>query len=277
MLNTNQIGAKKTLGETFLKKMSRVADQASRSLSEDQTRIGQLLVDTGAIGRQALEHNLGVAWSSSQLIGTVLTSRGLVDEACIDRAVRTQAMIKSGLSPMVGRMILRYANMANMTADEAMEAFSIESEEQALDSWLYELLSNCENYWQDLLNESKAAAKKSNVSWSRYCVRNGVITLNILAAAMHTLALVDLGRMSFDDAVALVRAVSTRSGAWPVLLRCHIQQQANDLEWINLPATLYVRESLSERTALDLICLSHKNNTDARTLIAKHDLLSMTA
>ena len=54
MLNSN-LSSAKALRETFLNKMARVVASASPSMTDEETRLGQLLVSTGNLSEKSLE------------------------------------------------------------------------------------------------------------------------------------------------------------------------------------------------------------------------------
>lgn len=273
MLNSN-LSSAKALRETFLNKMAQVVASAAPSMTDEETRLGQLLVSTGNLSEATLQKSLELANSVKLPLGVVLLMNGMIRPETIDRAVHLQSMIHRGLPPSFARIIMRYASVADVTADEALQDFSMDNEKSALDCWLAQVVMAADILTFEQIDDIRMRARKADVSWARYATEQGIISIAVLSAAMHAVVLMDLNELSYGDAVALVRAVASKPSAMSVLLRVHVPKHNFDAATINLPALLYASDVVSERDALDLLSLSHKRKCDPFELIYTNGLLS---
>lgn len=273
MMNSNLTKAK-ALRETFLYKMAAVVAQAAGSMTDEEARLGQLLVSTGNLSDKALTASLDVARSVRLPLGVVLLMNGLVKPETIDRAINLQAMIHRGLPPSIARIILRYASIADVSTDEALQDFAMDNETGALDCWLAQVVSACDILTDEQIEDVRVRASEAGLNWARYATETGIVSINVLSAAMHAVVLMDLNHVCYGDAVALVRAVATKASAMPVLLRVHMPKHVFDASTINLAALLYAADVISERNALDLLSLAYRNRINPFELIDQNDLLS---
>lgn len=273
MLNSN-LSSAKALRETFLNKMAQVVASAVPSMTDDETRIGQLLVSTGNLSEASLQKGLELAASVRLPLGVVLLMNGMIRPETIDRAIHLQSMIHRGLPPSFARIIMRYASVADVSADEALQDFSMDNEKSALDCWLAQVVMAADLLTFEQIDDIRIRARKAEMSWARYATEQGILSIAVLSAAMHAVVLMDLNEVSYGDAVALVRAVSSKASAMPVLLRVHVPKHVFDASTINLCALLYASDVISERNALDLLSLSYKNKVNPFALIDQNNLLS---
>jgi len=269
MMNTER-----ALRETFLNKMAQVVAHAAPSMTDEEARLGQLLVSTGNLSEKALSTSLEVARAVRLPLGVVLLMNGLVTPETIDRAINLQSMIHRGLPPAFARIILRYASVADVTTEEALQDFAMENEKSALDCWLAQVVSACDLLTFEQINDISLRARHEGISWARYATENAIISVDVLSAAMHAVVLMDLNELSYADAVSMVRTVASKSSALPVLLRVHVPKHSFDAATINLPALLYAADAMNERTALDLLSLAYRNRANVFDLIDRNNLLS---
>ncbi|MBX9694708.1 MAG: hypothetical protein K2Z81_20140, partial [Cyanobacteria bacterium] len=244
------------------------------SLTESEEKLGQLMVSTGLVSEDVLQECLSIATQNSTPIGLVLSLEGGIKAEDVARAVCIQGLVQRGLSLTMGRIVLRYSVVADVTVEEALKAFSLDSDSDGLDGWLLEMLDSCNllsKYEQD---QSQSAAREQNTSWARYLAENALISVEILSAAMHGLVLMDLGSVSYEDAVLLVRAAATKGSALPMILRLHSSQHCFNSQTVNLPAMFYASATISERQALDLISVTYKSKVDPLELVASRGLVS---
>jgi hypothetical protein len=272
-LNTN-LSTARALRETFLNKMAMVVAHAAPAMTDEEARLGQLLLSTGNLSRKALDASLELARTVRLPLGVVLLMNGLVSPETIDRAINLQSMIHRGLPPSIARIILRYASIADVTTEEALQDFSMDNERGALDCWLAQVVTACGLLTFEQIDDIRTRARGADMSWARYATENGILTINVLSAAMHAVVLMDINQLSYNDAVALVKAVAAKPTAMPILLRVHIPKHSFDASTINLAALLYASDVLSERNALDLLSLAYRNRVNMFDLIDQHDLLS---
>ncbi|MBX9669268.1 MAG: hypothetical protein K2X93_16705 [Candidatus Obscuribacterales bacterium] len=274
MKTNTRLGSARALRETFLSKMAQVVAHNSPSMTDEEARLGQLLVGTGNLTDKALAASLDIARTVRLPLGVVLLMNGLVNPETIDRAIQLQQLIHRGLSPSIARIIMRYATIADVTTDEALEDFSMDPEMSALDCWLIQVITACDILTFEQVEDIDRRATSANSSWARYAAEQNIVSIDVLSAAMHAVVLMDLNHLSYGDAVALVRAVSTKASAMQVLLRVHMPKHTFDASTLNLPALLYAAEVISERNALDLLSLSYKQRTNPVALIEQNYLLS---
>jgi len=254
--------------------MAQVVASASPSMTDEESRLGQLLVSTGNLSEKSLQRSLEISRSVRLPLGVVLLMNGMIRPESIDRAVHLQSMIHRGLPPSFARIFMRYASVADITADEALQDFSMENEKSALDCWLAQVVMAADLLTFEQIDDIRMRARKADMSWARYATEQGIITIEVLSAAMHAVVLMDINELSYVDAVALVRAVASKPSVMSVLLRVHVPKHVFDAATINLPALLYAADALSERNALDLLSLSYKQKINPFELIAKNNLLS---
>lgn len=273
MLNSN-LSSAKALRETFLNKMAQVVASAAPSMTDEETRLGQLLVSTGNLTESELEKSLEMAATVRLPLGVVLLMNGMIKPETIDRAIHLQAMIHRGLPPMFARIVMRYASVADVSADEALQDFSMDNHKSALDCWLAQVVTAADILTFEQIEDISVRARKADMSWAKYATDLGILSISVLSAAMHAVVLMDLNEVSYSDAVALVRAVASKESAMPVLLRVHVPKHVFDGGTIHLCALLYATEQISERNALDLLSLAYKNKVNPFKLIDQNSLLS---
>ena len=273
MMNSN-LSSAKALRETFLNKMAQTVASTAPSMTDEESRLGQLLVSTGNLSENNLVRSLEIARAVRLPLGVVLLMNGMIRPETIDRAVHLQTMIHRGLPPMFARIVMRYASVADVTADEALQDFSMDNEKSALDCWLAQVVMAADLLTFEQIDDIRMRARAANMSWARYATEQGILTLDVLSAAVHAVVLMDLNELSYGDAIALVRAVASKASAMAVLLRVHVPKHVFDAATIHLPALLFASEAISERNALDLLSLSYKNRTNPFELIDQNNLLS---
>lgn len=249
---------------------------SNQSMTDSEAKLGRLLISAGLVTERKLAANLTYAKSVKLPLGVVLLLSGTVNSKAIEKAIAVQQLIRNGLPPSLGRMVLRYAIAADVATHEAMEAFSLVDEASALDCWLTEIVSTAEILSEFQLKDLKERVKNSKATWIHVAAEHNVISLDVLAAAMHALVLLDQGYMSFSDVVKLMQAVNENPGHLLVLLSDRVPRHRFDANTVSLPAQLYKAGAISERNALDLISLSYQRRVDPISLIEQHALLSDT-
>ncbi|MBX9670164.1 MAG: hypothetical protein K2X93_21365 [Candidatus Obscuribacterales bacterium] len=236
---------------------------STQSMTDSEAKLGRLLVSTGLVSERKLAANLTYAKSVKLPLGVVLLLSGTVNSKAIDKAIEIQQLIRNGLPPSVGRMVLRYAISTNVSTHEAMEAFALVNETSALDCWLTEILSTAEVLHEFQIDELKEKASNTKTTWIHVAVEHNVITLDVLAAAMHALVLLDQGYMTFSEVIELMQAVNRKPGHLLVFLSDRVRKHQFDARTVNLPARLYASYTITERNVLDLISLAYQKKVDS--------------
>ncbi len=244
------------------------------SFRESEEKLGQLLVSTGLVSNDVLDECLTIAHRNATPIGIVLSIEAGISAEDVARALCIQRLIQGGLSLTMGRIIMRYSSAADVSVADAVEAFSLGSDTEGLDSWLIEMLDSCNLLSREEQERTQTDAIEQDTSWARHLVENEVISLDVLSAAMHSIVLMDLGYMTYDDATSLVRTVATKGSALPFILRLHAPKHRFDAKTVNIPAMFYASETFDERQALDLLSESYKSKIDPLELIARLGILS---
>lgn len=244
------------------------------TITDSEAQLGQLLVNTGLLTESSLNACLTFARSFHQPLGAVLSLTNKVTTENVQRAVDVQTMIRNGLSPSFGRMVLRYANIMNLSAQEAFNEFELNQEISPLDCWLSQVIPSSNILSETVLQSLQRRAQQAQTSWMKYAVENEILGIEVLSAAMHAVVLMDQGHLEFGDAHALIRAVHANPDNLVVLLRAFYSKHSFDRDNVNLSALLYMAGTLTERNALDVLSLAYRQNVSPIDLIVEHDLLT---
>ncbi len=274
MVNTKNLSTSGFAKNRLLTKMAQATLGKTTVFTETETRLGQLLLLTGLVSAKHLNTSLQTAETVRLPLGVVLLMNEAVDPRSIDRAIHVQQLIHKGLPPSIARMVLRYATAANVTAEEAIEDFSLDDESTALDCWMAHLVIECEMFSKEELDEIKGAARKENRSWIFYAAEQEILSLNLISCAMHSVVLMDLGLMSHCDVVSLFKAVKSNTHAMSVLLRIYVPDHKGESRSMNVLALLLGAGLVSERTALDILSCSYRCKKSIVALLEDYEILS---
>lgn len=274
---TCETGIRKLLSRIEFKPLKiESAAQSNSVITDSEAQLGQLLVRTGLLSEKALAACLSYASIIDVPLGAVLRLSRLVSDDDIDRAIYIQQEIRSGLSPTIARVVLRYASLVGVSAPEALRAFSMSDQISPLDCWLSLILPSSEILTESEFQDLRAKANAAKKNWFKYAVEHDIVSIDVLSAAMHAVVLLDHGHVAFDDAATLLRAVHENQGNLMVLLRGYTHRHCFDADTVNLVALLYMSGALSERNALDVLSVSYRSRINPVTLLKEHRLVSET-
>ena len=169
--------------------------------------VGHLLVEAGMLDKALLELALDRARDNDIKIGQILLYSGLVSEHDLKAALSAQRMLRQSLISFKQAVdALRSVKLYKMPYEVALaRARWLTTNEQI--HQFARILIDAEIIGMDCLGPALAVAVCQNIPLGRVLVLHGQITEDLRRTALDALILIRCGEITYEHAVAVLRAV----------------------------------------------------------------------
>ncbi len=181
------------------------------SENASQVKLGDLLTRAGLLTVEQLKEGMLIAKQQSIPVGRVLIMAGFITEPHLQAAVQAQSMVKDSLIDLETVLKgLSLANQKGITLDEALSQSGWQEQAGGLTNKLGELLIDASLLTKENLDSGLAQSKLAGLPLGRVLVTYGIITEQILAAALNAQILVRDSKISREQALLGLKACRER-------------------------------------------------------------------
>lgn len=176
-----------------------------------QVKLGDLLTRAGLLTVDQLKEGMLIAKQQSIPVGRVLIMAGFITEPNLQAAVQAQSMVKDSLIDLETVLkALSLANQKGISLDEALAETGWKEQAGGLTNKLGELLIDSGLLTKDHLDSGLAQAKLAGLPLGRVLVTYGIITEQLLSAALNAQILIRDSKISRDQALQGLKACRER-------------------------------------------------------------------
>ncbi|MCW5824620.1 MAG: hypothetical protein KIT34_17610 [Cyanobacteria bacterium TGS_CYA1] len=181
------------------------------SENASQVKLGDLLTRAGLLTVDQLKEGMLIAKQQSIPVGRVLIMAGFITEPNLQAAVQAQSMVKDSLIDLDTVLKgLTLANQKGISLDDALSQTGWKEQAGGLTNKLGELLIDAGLLTKENLDSGLAQSKLAGLPLGRVLVTYGIITEQILAAALNAQILIRDSKISREQALAGLKACRER-------------------------------------------------------------------
>ncbi len=179
--------------------------------SASQVKLGDLLTRAGLLTVDQLKEGMLIAKQQSIPVGRVLIMAGFISEPNLQAAVQAQSMVKDSVIDLETVLkALTLANQKGISLDEALGQTGWKEQAGGLTNKLGELLIDSGLLTKENLDSGLAQAKLAGLPLGRILVTYGIISEQLISAALNAQILVRDSKISRDQALQGLRACRER-------------------------------------------------------------------
>lgn len=178
------------------------------------SKLGEFLVDLGVLSQSEINEAVQIAAQINLPLGRTLILSNKLPEDELRIVLQIQTLLKEeGMEMPAARRLFTMVRNDKMTLSAALEKMGIsirKGNENLQRSKLANLLLDAEIVKQDQVDEALKLGYETGTPVGRMLVVSGVVNHSIIARALEIQVLVREGKMSYGQAVELLKAESLR-------------------------------------------------------------------
>jgi hypothetical protein len=218
---------------------------------QTRPKIGQILVETGAITTENLQHAMKLAQDAKQPVGRMLVSLSYVKEERLQAALEAQSLIGKGtITEADALAAVRWAMQRNMRFDQAVGQLYDLSPEREDDGSLGGLIIASEMAPADTVTDAQNRTYEAGVHVGHILLTSKTITLTMLDNVLTVAVLLRDGVITRDKAVALLKDVRDSRTSMTSAIRLSKIKTNTPGEIVRLGELLIKARLVTEREAL---------------------------
>jgi hypothetical protein len=214
-------------------------------------KIGQILLETGAITSPNLHHAMKLALESKQPIGRMFVSLGYISETQLEAALLAQSLIGQGVvSESVALTAVKTATHRKVSFNEALSELDNLDPSRSDDGSLGGLLVASGMIPPETFQHAMKKSSGSGVLIGQVLLVTQTITVTMLDDVLTVAALIRDGELTRDQAVAVLKEVRRSRISVTSAIRLSRIKPLAKAEYVRLGELLRQSRVISEREAL---------------------------